>query len=75
MMISQGKEAFSVQELLWDGDLVTGIRGTTSSGTSITEKARIVVGADGMRSTVARAVKAPQYSVKPALTCAYYTYR
>ena len=68
------REAFAVQELLWDGDQVAGIRGTTRSGTPATEKARVVIGADGMRSLVARAVKAPEYSVKPGLTCAYYTY-
>jgi 2-polyprenyl-6-methoxyphenol hydroxylase-like FAD-dependent oxidoreductase len=68
------REAFAVQELLWDGDQVTGIRGATSNGTPVTEKARLVIGADGMRSFVARAVNAPEYSVRPALTCAYYTY-
>jgi 2-polyprenyl-6-methoxyphenol hydroxylase-like FAD-dependent oxidoreductase len=39
-----------------------------------TERARLVIGADGMRSTVAQMVEAP-YSVRdPLLTCAYYTY-
>ena len=38
------------------------------------ERARLVVGADGRRSLVARAVAAPAYRARPALTCAYYTY-
>ena len=40
----------------------------------MTEKARIVVGADGMRSLVARSVEAPVYEARPGCTCAYYTY-
>jgi 2-polyprenyl-6-methoxyphenol hydroxylase-like FAD-dependent oxidoreductase len=38
------------------------------------ERARIVIGADGRNSTVARAVGARLYNVRPTLTCAYYTY-
>ena len=33
-----------------------------------------MIGADGMRSLVARTVQAPEYNAKPALACAYYTY-
>ena len=40
----------------------------------VTEHARIVIGADGLRSHVARAVQAPAYDVRSALTCAYYSY-
>jgi 2-polyprenyl-6-methoxyphenol hydroxylase-like FAD-dependent oxidoreductase len=39
-----------------------------------TESARLVIGADGMRSTVARLVAAPYSRQDPLLTCAYYTY-
>jgi flavin-dependent dehydrogenase len=53
---------------------VIGIRGQTASGQTVTESARIVVGADGRHSLVARAVGAPEYHVKPALTCGYYSY-
>ena len=68
------REGFRVQEILMDGDCVTGIRGRTACGSTSTEEARIVVGADGMRSMVAQAVRAPRYNTRPALTCAYYTY-
>ncbi len=40
----------------------------------MTEHARLVIGADGPRSFVARNVQAPAYHVKPTLTCNYYSY-
>ncbi|WNM30946.1 FAD-dependent monooxygenase [Streptomyces sp. Li-HN-5-11] len=39
-----------------------------------TERAHLVIGADGMRSTVADLVEAPFTVRDPLLTCAYYTY-
>jgi len=68
------REGFAVQELLSNNGTVTGIRGTTGHKTSILETARIVIGADGLGSLVARTVKAPEYYSKPSLECAYYTY-
>lgn len=65
---------FSVQELLFDGPRVVGIRGRTAGGTEVTERARVVIGADGRNSLVARSVGAPAYDAVPSLTCAYYTY-
>jgi flavin-dependent dehydrogenase len=63
------REQFPVDEILSDDGRVTGIR---SRG--VTERARIVVGADGVGSLVARAVEAPIYNDHGTLTCAYYTY-
>jgi flavin-dependent dehydrogenase len=68
------REQFSVEELVTDGDQVTGIRGRSQGGGLVQEKARIVVGADGMRSAIARMVDAPVYNEQPAFSCAYYTY-
>ena len=68
------REHFAVQELLTEGDQVTGIRGHAVGGAMVAEQARIVIGADGLRSLVARNVEAASYNVTPALTCAYYTY-
>jgi flavin-dependent dehydrogenase len=68
------QESFCVQELLWNDGEVAGIRGLTAGGRAVTERARIVVGADGLHSMVARAVQAPVYHVQPTLTCAYYSY-
>ncbi|MGH7725539.1 MAG: NAD(P)/FAD-dependent oxidoreductase [Candidatus Eiseniibacteriota bacterium] len=68
------REDFVVDEVLFDGGTVTGIRGHAKSGASITERARIVVGADGRHSLVAQAVGAEAYREKPPLLAAYYTY-
>ena len=68
------RERFSVEELTYDGKTVTGIRGRDDKGSRVTEKARIVIGADGARSLVARAVQAPVYLDKGMLTCNYYSY-
>jgi 2-polyprenyl-6-methoxyphenol hydroxylase-like FAD-dependent oxidoreductase len=68
------REHFTVDELLMDGERVIGIRGHAAGGPTVAEKARIVVGADGLRSFVARSVQAPAYHARPALTCAYYSY-
>jgi 2-polyprenyl-6-methoxyphenol hydroxylase-like FAD-dependent oxidoreductase len=65
---------FDVDELLRDGDHVTGVRGHTPHGSPVTEQAHIVIGADGKRSLVAEAANAPTYNERPILTCAYYTY-
>ncbi len=65
---------FTVTELLWDGDRVTGIRGRNRNGATITEKAKIVIGADGARSFVAKNVQAPIIIDRGKLTCNYYSY-
>jgi flavin-dependent dehydrogenase len=63
------RERFPVDGLAMDGERVTGIR---SRGRTV--HARIVVGADGLSSLVARSVDAPTYNDRGTLTCAYYTY-
>ena len=68
------REGFSVTALTWSNGQVTGIRGHDRGGTEIEEKARIVIGADGRNSLVARMVGATEYNVRPALTCGYYAY-
>lgn len=68
------REHFTVKELLTDGERFTGIRGHAVGGAMVTEEARIIVGADGLHSFVARSVQAPIYHTRPALTCAYYSY-
>src|ERR1051326_4145533 len=40
------RAGFAVEELLLEGERVTGIRGHTAGGTLVTERARLVVGAD-----------------------------
>lgn len=60
-----------VTGLLRDGDRVTGVRCATPRG-EVEERAALVVGADGMRSTVADLTGAPKTTEHPPLTCAYY---
>jgi flavin-dependent dehydrogenase len=68
------RERFTITELVTDGAHVTGVRGHGAGGATVTERARIVIGADGLHSRVARIVGAPVYEARPTLTCAYYTY-
>jgi 2-polyprenyl-6-methoxyphenol hydroxylase-like FAD-dependent oxidoreductase len=68
------REGFTVQELLMEGERVSGIRGQGKDGQHVTESAKIVIGADGLHSLVARTVQAPRYQIKPNLTCSYFTY-
>jgi flavin-dependent dehydrogenase len=63
------RTGFPVDELVFEGGEVVGIR----SGNRV-ERARMVVGADGRNSFVARAVDAVGYDERPGLACAYYTY-
>ena len=55
------REGFTVDELLVTDDTVIGIRGRAKGGKPVEERARIVIGADGVNSFVARAVRAPEY--------------
>jgi flavin-dependent dehydrogenase len=68
------REACSVKGLLRDeSGRVVGVEGS-HRGRPFTERAHLVIGADGMRSSVARFCEAPFTVVKPRLTCAYYSY-
>jgi flavin-dependent dehydrogenase len=68
------REGFAVEEVLVEDGVVIGIRGHDEHGRSVVERARVVVGADGRSSHVARAVHPEQYHEKPMLQWSYYTY-
>lgn len=68
------REGFSVSELLFEDGRVVGIKGKEKGGPAVTERARIVIGADGQYSLVARSVEAATYNETPALTCGYFSY-
>lgn len=68
------REGFAVDDVVRDGDQVVGIRGSSKGGAPVTERARIVVGADGRHSFVAKATTPEHYNEKPALEASYYTY-
>ena len=63
----------STRSSIEDGQ-VTGIRGRDRDGRTVTEHARVVIGADGANSRVAKAVEPEQYHDKPILQAGYYTY-
>jgi flavin-dependent dehydrogenase len=68
------REGCAVNDLVWEDDRVVGVRYTTPGGAEATDRARLVVGADGMRSLVARKVGAPKVIEHPRATCVYYSY-
>jgi 2-polyprenyl-6-methoxyphenol hydroxylase-like FAD-dependent oxidoreductase len=68
------RQGFSVDEIVIEGGQIVGIRGRDSDGTRVTEHARVVVGADGSNSRVARAARPQQYNDKPVLQAGFYTY-
>jgi flavin-dependent dehydrogenase len=68
------REAFKVQEVVVEDGQVTGIRGHAKGGATVTERARVVVGADGRHSLVAKAVQPERYHEMPGLAPSYYAY-
>ncbi len=68
------RQGFVVEEILIEAGRVVGIRGRTKDGRSVVERARVVVGADGHRSKVAKAVGARSYNERPLLLAGYYSY-
>jgi flavin-dependent dehydrogenase len=68
------REHFTVEEVVIEDGTVVGIRGHGEDGKSVVERARVVIGADGRNSHVAKAVTPEQYNEKPMLMWAFYTY-
>ena len=68
------REGFTVDDLLAHADVVEGIRGHGQGAQPVEERARIVIGADGVHSFVARAVRALEYDRQPTAACGYYSY-
>jgi 2-polyprenyl-6-methoxyphenol hydroxylase-like FAD-dependent oxidoreductase len=69
------RENFSVEELIRDGDTVVGIKGRGGHDTKpVEERAKIVIGADGIYSFVAREVGVEDYNAIPPLATFYYSF-
>jgi flavin-dependent dehydrogenase len=68
------REEFTVEDVVVDDGRVVGVRGHGKDGRSVTEHAKVVVGADGRYSQVAKTVVPEQYNEKPQLLCGYYSY-
>jgi 2-polyprenyl-6-methoxyphenol hydroxylase-like FAD-dependent oxidoreductase len=68
------REGIAVEGLVRSDDRVAGLVGRRRGGGPFEERARVVIGADGVHSFVAKAVGAPEYDVKPPLATYYYSY-
>ena len=68
------RENFTVEEVLIDDGRVVGIRGSGRNGQTVTEHARVVVGADGRNSIVAQTAHPERYNERPPLLAIYYAY-
>jgi 2-polyprenyl-6-methoxyphenol hydroxylase-like FAD-dependent oxidoreductase len=68
------REHFSVAELVVEDGAVVGVRGHDRTGRTVSERARVVIGADGRASQVAKLAGARAYAEKPRQQYAYYTY-
>jgi 2-polyprenyl-6-methoxyphenol hydroxylase-like FAD-dependent oxidoreductase len=67
------RDECAVEDLVFDDDRVVGVRCRTAGGSAV-ERARLVVGADGMRSRVAAQAGAATRVEHPLMTCVYYTF-
>jgi flavin-dependent dehydrogenase len=68
------RTGFTVDEVLAEAGAVVGIRGHSKAGSAVVERSRVLVGADGLYSLVARTVVPEQYHEKPPLEASYYSY-
>lgn len=68
------REAFTVEELVFEDGAVTGIRGHSKGGDSVTERAKVVIGADGKHSLLAKTVEPETYDERPSQLAMYYAY-
>lgn len=68
------RTGFRVDEIIMDGDTVTGVAGRSGGGETVREQARCVIGAEGHHSIVADAVHAERYRERPSLSGGYYSY-
>ena len=53
---------------------VVGVRGHGEGGATVTERARVVIGADGRNSRIAKALGVEAYHAKPELQWSFYSY-
>ena len=67
-------ERTSVEGLVQEGERIAGVTLRTADGERRDVRARVVVGADGRHSQVARWVRAPRYHAVAAIRPIYYAY-
>ncbi|MBW3594073.1 MAG: FAD-dependent monooxygenase [Actinobacteria bacterium] len=66
-------QGVSIDSVIPDGDRIGGVRGHTADG-AFEARGRIVVGADGRHSVIAREVAAPFVRDEGSTSAGYYTY-
>ena len=67
-------EGFVVSDVLWSEGRAAGVRGHLRGSAESSLRAPVVVGADGLHSTIARRAAARTYRQHPPLTAVYYSY-
>ncbi len=68
------RDRFTVDEILASDGTVTGTRGHEKQGAAVTERAKVVIGADGRHSLVAKTVKPQHYDERRSRLAMYYAY-
>lgn len=67
-------EDFMVDDVVWEGERVVGIRGERRGEPQQSVHAKLVIGADGRTSKIAHAVSAPTYNDVPATQAMRFSY-
>ena len=67
-------EGFTVDQIIQEDGRVVGMRGQTQAGAPVTERATLMIGADGVNSIVARTVAAAEYKTHDPIVLTYYAY-
>lgn len=67
-------EGFRVNELIFEGDIVAGVKGEDSQGVVQEFRATLVVGADGRHSVVRKLAKSEQKITSPSTVAIYFGY-
>jgi 2-polyprenyl-6-methoxyphenol hydroxylase-like FAD-dependent oxidoreductase len=68
------RDGSAIDELIWEAGRVSGVRGRDQNGASFSEKADIVIGADGTHSLVARLAGASEREPLAPQQGTYFTY-
>jgi flavin-dependent dehydrogenase len=68
------RQGFVVDDVIVEDGVARGIRGRSAGGQPVVERARVVVGADGVNSIVARRMRAQKYVDLPAFEALYLAY-
>lgn len=68
------RDNFSVRDVVWEDGAVCGVRGATINGREIIVRGKLVVGADGRNSTIARVVGAPILEDRGILARSTFSY-